>query len=144
MRVTYSRRLIASFRRYAAQAYPKEAWAALFAEAYEPINFTAIYIPDDQASWSTTLGCKVPQRVWDAAHRLARKDGLVFVGDIHSHPYPSDIEHDTAPSQGDWERAGGAKIIHGICSVRRFPDGRTTTRVKFWPSDANVKERVLA
>lgn len=144
MKIVYSRRLMDHFRRTAKAMYPREAYAALLSKVIgETCQIDMVYIPDDQEKWSSESGLAVPQRVWDKAQRIARKVGLVFAGDIHSHPFPSSFKHDCSPSDLDWTRAREARLtFHGICSIRKHPDGRLTTRIKFWPRTAELKERI--
>ena len=99
-----------------------------------------IILPEDQDYYCTPSNIIVPVEWWAEAREIARTLGLTTLGDIHTHNDTSKYEHDTAPSETDWDMNTGP--LHGICAIRKYPSGRMIARIRFWPADALVKTKV--
>ena len=144
MRVTYSRRLIDKFKAEAKRIYPKEAFAVLLGKrAGEMVRIDQLYIPDAQERLCTAT-CVPRADLWlNQARLLAATIGVDVLGEIHSHSEDHTFKHDVAPSEDDWTRAGQLEsATHGVCSLRKYPSGRMSARVRFWPSRLGIAERV--
>lgn len=142
MRVTYSRRLLDHFKRFAKRAYPKEAYAILLGTQHgDSIQIHSLYIPDDQDRFTTGDLVRVQEKWWLAANAIAKEDGCEILGDLHSHPSTARFEPDAAPSQADYGRIDAP--IQGICCIRRHTSGRMTSLIKFWPAANSITERAL-
>lgn len=141
MRIIYSRRLLDHFRREAKRIFPKEAFAVLLGRSSEnSVKITELFIPDNQERYCTEVGIPYAnvwlRRAWD----IAEQTHLDVLGELHSHPEKSSYKHDTTPSRNDWARAGRVSIVHGVCSLRKYPTGRMVARVEFWPTLPDIRE----
>jgi len=141
MRVKVSRRLLNHFRAEGKRVYPREAFAVLIGKlAGDRAIITDLFIPEGQERYASNTQVKVPRAWWEQANEFAKADGLIVLGDIHTHNETSKFTHDTAPSEADWDMESGP--LHGICSIRRHPTGRMVARIRFWPADALVETRI--
>jgi len=146
VKITYSRRLMDHYKREAKRLFPLEAFAVLlgFIDG-DSINIAGLFIPENQELRSTHQGISAKNcNMWFARGDLVgKKFGLDCLGEIHSHPWASTYSDDRSPSDTDWDRVGqlGTKI-HAICSIRRYPTGRTISRIKVWPALPSLREKV--
>jgi proteasome lid subunit RPN8/RPN11 len=146
MRITYSRRILDSFRKEAKRLFPLEAFAVLLGNIDgDSIDISGIFIPEDQERRCTTTGISSKNcNTWFARGGiLAEVFGLTAIAEIHSHPENSGFSYDTSPSDTDWERVQQLENrLHAIFSIRRYPTGRTISRIKIWPVLPVLKEKI--
>lgn len=146
MRITHSRRILEQFRKEAKRIFPLEAFAVLLGDVdRDSVDISGIFIPEDQELYCTHQGISADNcnAWWARGDILAKTFGLTAIAEIHSHPENSTYSFDTSPSGTDWERVGQlGNILHAICSIRRYPTGRTISRIKIWPALPPLKEKV--
>jgi hypothetical protein len=143
MRVVYSRSLMDKFRAEAKRIFPKEAFAVLLGRrGDDSVRVTQLYIPEAQEKSCTRTKVHRANAWLGEARRLADTAGIDVLGEIHSHAETSVWQHDRAPSEVDWDRAADVSVVHGICSVRKYPSGRMVALVKFWPARLDLTEKI--
>lgn len=90
---------------------------------------------------SSARGCTFNYEDRDQIIADALADGLLVVGDLHTHPftwkhhqhYTSEIREDLAwPSATDWLEHQGKRYITGIARVLEWPSRRKTWKFKFF------------
>lgn len=136
-------RLTNQFKKQAKASFPNETYAYLLGhhedgkifvdDLYSPPNiddFCAPGIVNVQWDWITS------------AKRHGRRNDMIIVGDIHSHPYnkaqAKKYSADLSPSETDWDGLAAGQIM-GICLVKQTKDGKLRAKTKFYGPMPQVK-----
>lgn len=139
------------FTARAKDSFPNETFAYLVGKYVTPdhVEVTKIIVPENVDAHCSPAEVDVQDKWLKAAKRKAKSEGLVVVGDIHSHPYSAaeiaarrPHKPDTSPSESDLERSLCAGPIMAICLVTESKAGRLTARIRFWSPMNRIQEVV--
>lgn len=144
--------LLDEFKREAKKTFPNEEYAVLCgyrAKGWRQVVVLFLWWPPDRAAKQTPFAVTesaVGNTPWSRqARSAARKQGLVVLGDIHSHTFGAGY-HKTltyrAPSEHDWNLVP-AWWLQGIMVVQGNNGKRLRCSTKFWVGNPGIDVRVL-
>ncbi len=135
------------FEESAKLAFPKEKFAFLLGRRRKGgvLQILGFYTPKNADKFCSQTGVRVQRHWLPEAEKAAEGEGMVVLGDIHSHTYSHEeiqtsfIVPDCAPSEFDLIGNQHWGDIFGICSVIQQKNGSKKTRVKYWGPSSIVK-----
>ena len=127
------------FKAAAKKAFPAETFAYVLGRMIgDTVEIAELWWPDEDEleeacnTWRVNVA---PHWIVEAAE-AGKEQGLIPLGDLHSHPYEGkDLITDRAQSEADIDRVS-RMVIGGICTVqRRQRKGKSYLRagIRWWP-----------
>lgn len=145
--VEVSRSLVDQFKAVAKEHFPREAFAYLLGrDAGTLIEIEDLFVPEDLDKHCSDMGFEIQDSWTLAAKAAAKEQGLVIVGDIHSHPFRNGewsrrFKPEPTPSVEDID--AGLHCVNAICLVLECKTGRLRSSVRFWGPQVPVKEHII-
>lgn len=141
-----------SFIRVAKKVFPIENYGIFLGTINDEgiVKIKDIYYPPDVAEQSSENHVDRPERWFQAAQEYGEPDGLLVVGDIHSHCYKEKEADEAchAPSEQDWIGAEfvNKEFVHSYCvfAVCKIVERHKKLRasIKFWPVIRDVRTKI--
>jgi proteasome lid subunit RPN8/RPN11 len=141
--VAIPRNILAGFRRRAKAAWPDEAYGILLG-THSGAQYTVenICYPLGIEDVSTPTRVRFTEEMWAEAEMDARWQGLIVLGDIHTHPYETmELLGECVPAQEDIDRFS-EQYLQGIMTVIR-EGGKTRTRCRFFAPFPSTTTTIL-
>ncbi len=150
MKVEVDRRVTNKARRLAREFFPCEMYMYLLGRVYKnKVKICDYHVPADLAANSSEEGIWTPKCWVKQAKKYAQSQGLIIVGDIHSHPYQN-VEVQTvhpdclsaSPSEWDYDHPGVGGI-QGILVILEKDNGSLVTRTKFYGPQLQLNLKIV-
>ena len=141
--IQVSSKVAALFKKGAKESFPNETFAYLLGHKETGrIVIDDLFFPTNVDKFCGRSIVKVQVACVAEAKRYAKKNSMMILGDIHSHPYNKKevkiYNADTSPSEGDWNRSK-ADYVMAICLVTECQNRNLRARTKFWGPIPEVK-----
>ena len=122
-RVIVSKSLIASFRKRAVAAYPKEAMCTLWGKVEGDTVLVTTFKDIPHEASESEVNYFESDALSHAGH------GEHYLGSLHSHP----DSLDATPSQADWDTSfSSGERVFAVMRVTKLKTGRFTTEIRYW------------
>ena len=136
LKVEVSSSELRRFRRQAKRLFPREILSVLAGEVSS--GLVRVHWISTPPTVGTKESVALTQEDWAEARKLFRKEGLQFLGTIHTHPYNIMVSN----SLSSEDVCGAAEIgekIYAVCTVWR-PDGeKFRTHVQWYGGGPNLE-----
>lgn len=136
------------FVRLSKKRFPIETFAILLGRRTETkLVVSDLFIPTDLDKF-TTEEVVFGNPEWPKLAKIkAQEEGLLILGDIHSHCFKEQI--DCVPSEFDWDHSQdilkiteGKMATMGILTIWRKPPEKYKSRLRFWPIISPIETKI--
>lgn len=136
MRVHFPKEIWAKVRAYAREYYPREVIVALVGKRKRSeVWVEGVYKPPLTEVTMTEDSVQTSVKFIEAVEQLAKEEGCIYLGTLHSHPCTEDSISWAVPSLQDWKGAYEDPVLFGVFTIEA-KGRRWKYDVQFFRSDA--------